>query len=130
MEAWALVVVETWRTPSLTVNAPLPVRARVAALLPERMSVERPVLVREPAPVSVPERVCALIVRPVAEGTTERVSMVRTPLPRLIAPVKVWLRVPYWPRRIEVTAGLTKIGLAIVGATLAVKADKAALPVM
>ena len=114
--AWALAAVETCRTPSLTVRAPLPMRARLAALLPERMRVERPVLVRAPEPETTPEKVWALTVMPVVVGTIERVSRVRLALPRLIGPEKVWLTVPYWPRRREVTPVPTKIGLAIVGA--------------
>ena len=84
--AWALVVVETCRMPSLTFTAPEPISARVEALLPERMRVERPVLVRLPVPDTTPERVWVLTVMPAATGVTERVSMVRLPLPRLKAP--------------------------------------------
>ena len=128
--AWALAAVETCRTPSLTVKAPLPMRARLAALLPERTRVERPVLVRLPEPETTPERVWALTVMPAVTGTMERVSRVRLAFPRLIGPENVWPSVPNWPRRSAVTPGLTKIGLAMVGANVSLQAVNVEFPEM
>ena len=114
--------------PSLTVRAPAPIRARLAALLPESSRVEGPVLVSAPEPDTVPEKVWALMVMPVVVGTTERVSRVRFAFPRLIAPEKVWATVPYWPRRREVTPGAKKTGLAMVNGPPLGHADRVTLP--
>ena len=102
----------------------------LAALLPERISVDRPVLVSVPEAAMVPERVWALAVMPVEVGTTERVSMVRSALPRLMGPEKVWLRVPYCPSRSRLTLGPTKMAFAMVGATVAFHAVRVELPEM